>query len=156
MIQVLYLYELVNLATHDLVSLAVKASCTLVSTRPVSSQTLDNRESAFFFPLSATRYFFRRGVISSTKVAGDVALVAVGTEATSVMGVSFSMTCTTLFPRLERGSFFLALILAYIPRLNFVVIFAKEKQLFFFKKKKKGKEKSKSITNQKNTYSSSL
>ena len=63
--------------------------------------------------------------------------MALGMEATGVMGVPFSTTRTTLFLRFERGSFFLAFILAYISWLNFVVIFAKEKHLSLKKKRKK-------------------
>ena len=61
-------------------SSVVKASCALVSARLASFQTLDNRESAFPFPLSATHGFFMCGVISSTEVAGEAVLVALGME----------------------------------------------------------------------------
>ena len=92
----------------------VKVSCALVSARLALSQTLDDRESAFSFPLSATRCLFGCGVISSTEVTGEAVLVTSRTKVTGVTKVPFSMTGTTLFPRLERCSFFLALILAYI------------------------------------------
>ena len=52
-------------------------------------------------------------------------------------GDPLSITCTILFPSLEKGSFFLVLIFAYIPWLNFVVIFTKENHLLREKKKKK-------------------
>ena len=58
------------------------------------------------------------------------------------------LTCTTLFSRLEMGLFFLALIFAYIPWLNLVVISAKEKHLL----KKKGRVATTSLVN---TYFSS-
>lgn len=93
-----------NVTTHDLVGWHVSEGLEflsneviLLSARLASSQMLDERESAFSFPLSATRYFFQQGVIFSTEVARDAALVAPRTEATGVMGVPFSMTCTTFF-----------------------------------------------------------
>ena len=86
----------------------VKASCALVSARLALSQTLDDRESAFSFPLSATRCLFGCGVISSFEVTGEAVLVTSRTKVTGVTKVPFSMTRTTLFPRLERCSFFLA------------------------------------------------
>ena len=95
-------------------SLVVKASCALISARPMSSQKLDEHELAFSLPLSATCYFFEHGVIPSTEVAGEAVLVVSRTKVTGVTRVPFSTTRTTLFLRLERGLFFLALILAYI------------------------------------------
>ena len=60
-------------------SSVVKASCAFVSARLVLSQTLlDEWELAFSFPLSATRYFFGRGVISSIEVAREEVLVTSG------------------------------------------------------------------------------
>jgi len=60
-------------------SSAVKASYALVSARLASSQTLlDERESTFSIPLLAIRCFFRRGMISSTEVAGEAVLVKSG------------------------------------------------------------------------------
>ena len=49
-----------------------------------------------------------------------------------VMRIPFSITRTPLVPRLDSGSFFLALIRAYIPWLNLVVIPTKGEH---FKKK---------------------
>ena len=132
-------------------SFAVKASYALVSARLMSSQMLDKHELAFSLPLSATRYFFEHGVISSTEVAGETVLVVSRTEVTGVTGVPFSTTCTTLFLRLERGSFFLALILVYISWLNFIVNSMKEKHLL--KKEKKRKENSRQLRYEINTYS---
>ena len=65
------------------------------------------------------------------------------TKVIGVIEVPFSTTWTTFFPRLERGSFFLAFILAYISWLNLVVISAwkKEDTLLKTKKKEKLKEK---------------
>ena len=48
------------------------------------------------------------------EVMGEAVLVALGMEIVRVTETSFSTTRTTFFPRLERGSFFLAFILAYI------------------------------------------
>ena len=74
---------------------------------------------------------------SSNEVAGKVVLVALGTEVAGVIEVPFLMTCTTFFPRLERGSFYLAFILAYISRLNFFVIYKCPNVCVKKKKKKK-------------------
>ena len=106
----------------------MKASYALNSTRLASSQTLDDCEEAFSYPLSATCGFFVRRVISFTDVARKAILIISGMEVAGVARVPFSTTHTTLFLRLERGSFFFALILAYISWLNFVVIFAGEKK----------------------------
>ena len=76
---------------------------------------------------------------SSSEVAGEAVLVALGTEVAGVIGVLFSMTYTTFFPRLETGSFYLAFILVYISRLNLVVISACPKVCV--KKKKKGRKR---------------
>jgi len=70
--------SLEGMLDRTLSSSVVKASCTLIRARPASSHTLDERESAFSLPLSTTRCFFGRGVISSTEVAGDAVLVASG------------------------------------------------------------------------------
>ena len=140
MIQVLHLDELVDVMTYDLVGRHAKEDQLLSSEgilrpcqcQPTSAQTLKERESAFSLPLSTTRYFFGRGIISSIEVSRDAVLIASWTEATVVTGVPFSTTCTTLFPRLERGSFFFTLILAYISWLNFVVISAEEKHFVIY------------------------
>lgn len=95
-------------------SSVVRASYALIIARLVSSQILDNLKLVFFFPLLAKCGFFVWGVISSVEVVGEAILVASGTEVAGVTGVPFSTTRTTLFPRLERGSFFFTLILAYI------------------------------------------
>ena len=87
-----------------------------------SSQTLDAREPIFSFPLAMVLCLFRRGVSSSREVVGEVVLMALGTETVRVTEISFSMTRTTFFPRLEMGLFFLAFILVYISWLNLVVI----------------------------------
>ena len=94
----------------------------LAKASPTSSQTLDVWENIFFFPLVNVLYLFGGEVSSSNEVAGKVVLVALGMEVAGVIGVPFLMTCTTFFPRLERGSFYLAFILVYISRLNLVVI----------------------------------
>jgi len=65
MIQVKAMISLEDIPENTLSSSVVKASCALVRARPASSQTLDERESAFSLPLFATCYFFGRGVISS-------------------------------------------------------------------------------------------
>ena len=103
-------------------SSVVTAEWALAKARPTSSQKLDVWENIFFFPLVSVLYLFGGGVSSSREVAGEAVLVALGTEVAGVIGVLFSTTHTTFFPRLERGSFYLAFILAYISRLNLVVI----------------------------------
>ena len=85
---------------------------------------------------------------SSSEVAGKTVLVALGTKVAGVIGVPFSMTCTTFFPRLERGSFYLAFILAYISRLNLVVISTCPKVCV--KKKKKQQQQQQKGENGKN------
>ena len=90
---------------------------------------LDEWEVAFSFPLSTTRCLFGSGVISSTEVAGEAVIIGSVTGVEGVTETLFSTMRTTLLPRLERGSFFLALIFAYIPWLNLIVISAKEKHL---------------------------
>ena len=146
-----YLNELVKMTTYNLVgkgaentfiSSAVKVSCTCASATSALSQTLDDWESALSFSLSSVRcLLFRRGIISSTEVAGEAVLVI------SVLGVAgvaevtealLSITRIVLALRLERGSFFLALIRAYIPWLNFVVIPVRGKHLLKKKMKRKG------------------
>ena len=62
------------------------------------------------------------------------------------METPFSTTRTVLFPMMERGSFFLPLIFAYIPWLNLVVIPVTKHLL-----KKKGEERG--SNNEFNTYS---
>ena len=86
---------------------------------------------------------------SSNEVAGKVVLVALGTEVAGVIGVPFLMTCTTFFPRLERGSFYLAFILAYISRLNLVVISTCPK-VCVKKKKKQQQQKGENGKNKEN------
>lgn len=76
-----------------------------------------------------------------------------GVEAVGVIETPFSTTCTTLFPRWEMGSFFLALILTYISWLNLVVISTEEKKRSTWKKEKKKREKGRT-TRYDNTHSS--
>ena len=73
-------------------------------------------------PCPSTWVFFRRGVISSTKVTEEAVLEGSVTEAGGITKTPFSMTPTVLFLMLEMGSFFLPLIFAYILWLNLVVI----------------------------------
>ena len=122
-------------------SSAVTAPCALSTTSPLSSQTLDERESAFFFPFSVTRGLFEVGVrIFSTEVAGEVVLTVSVPETMGVLeagGVTegpFPVTCIVLYLRLDNGSSFFILIFAYISLLNLVFISAKGKHLL--KKKK--------------------
>ena len=129
-------------------SSVVMAPCALSSTNPLSSQTLDERESVFSFPLSVIHGLLEVEVrISSTEVAGEVVLTisvpeTMGvTEAGGVTKGPFPMMHTVLFPRLDRGSSFFDLILAYMSLLNLVIIFAKGKHL-----KKRGTMKS-TLTN---------
>ena len=89
---------------------------------------LDEWEVAFSFPLLATGCIFESGVISSIEVAGEVVLVDSVTGVEGVTETPFSITRTTLFLRFKKGLFFLALIFAYIPWLNFVVISVKKKE----------------------------
>ena len=63
------------------------------------------------------------------------------------MEIPFSTTRIVLFSMMERGSFFLPLIFAYIPWLNLVVIPTTKHLL----KKKKGEERS--SNDEFNTYS---
>ena len=80
-----------------------------------------------------------RGLISSTEVSGEAVLAASvpGVDGVATMtGPPFSVTCTFLAPRLDKGSFFLVLIRVYILWLNLVVIPTRGKHLL--KKKKKG------------------
>ena len=158
--QVHYLDEFVDMATHislegmpkkTLSSPTVKASFALVNMRSESSQTLDEWEVAFSLPLSAIRCLFENGVISSIKVAGEAVLVGSVTGAGGVTKTPFSIMHTVLFPRLEKGSFFLAFIFAYIPWLNFVVMSMKENHLLKKKKDLRRRVWTKAI----NTYSSS-
>ena len=72
--------SLEGIPENTLRSSIVKASCALIKAKPASSQTLDDREPTFSLPLSATRCLFGQGVISSTEVAGEVALVVLGTK----------------------------------------------------------------------------
>ena len=157
MAKVYYLDEFIDVMTHNLVGGQARKYLEFFDGEGVLCprhgkasivQILDDLESAFPFPLSAKRDFFVQGVISFIEVVGETILVASGMVA-RVTGVLFSTTCTTLFLRLERGSFFFALILACISWLNFVVISAKEKH---FKKKKKSEENSRQQRNQKSTY----
>ena len=142
MAKVYYLDEFMDVMTHNLVGGQARKDLEFFDGEGVLCprhgkvsivQILDDLESAFPFPLSAKRDFFVQGVISFIEVVGETILVASGMEVARVTGVLFSTTRTTLFLRLERGSFFFALILACISWLNFVVISAKEKH---FKKKK--------------------
>ena len=114
-------------------SSAVMADWALAKARSVSSQTLDVWETTFSFPLVNVLCLFRRGVSSSSEVAEEVILVALGTEVAGVIGVPFSTTRTTFFLRLERGLFFLA----YISWLNLVFISTCPKVRVTKKKKKK-------------------
>ena len=89
------------------------------------------------FPLSSTRGLYHRGVISSTEVAEEAVLEGSMTGAGGVMEIPFSTTRIVLFSMMERGSFFLPLIFAYIPWLNLVVI-PTTKHLLKKKKERKG------------------
>ena len=71
-------------------------------------------------------------MISSIKVVGEAVLAVSTLGVAGVAGVTealLSVTVTVLAPRLEKGSFFLALIRVNILWLNFVIILAKEKHL---------------------------
>ena len=150
----------VEMTTHNLVGRRALKHLQLLSSKGLLrpclcdiSQTLDERESALSFPLSTTRCFFRRGVISSTEVPGEAVLVILVPGVVGVTETPFSTRRIALAPRLEKDLFFLALILAYIPWLNIIVIPAKGKHLF--KKKKNKKKDNTTVTSQMNTYSSS-
>ena len=112
-------------------SSVVTTSYAFSTTSSTLSQILDEQESTFSFPLSVKHSLLETGVvISSTEVAEEAVLVvsvlgtARATRIVGVMGGPFPITCTVLFPRLDNGSFFLDLILAYISWLNLVVILA--------------------------------
>ena len=81
-------------------------------------------------------------MISSTKVAGEVVLVILVSGVAGLTKTPFYTMRIALAPRLERGSFFLALIRAYIPWLNFVFIPIRGKYLLktLVRKKKKSDE----------------
>ena len=118
-------------------SSVVKVSYALNKATPVSSQLLEDRESTFSFCLSLIHCLLLRGLISSTEVSGEAVLAASvpGVDGVATMtGPPFSVTCTFLAPRLDKGSFFLVLIRVYILWLNLVVIPTRGKH---FKKKKK-------------------
>ena len=89
--------------------------------------------------MSPVHYLFQRGVIFSTEVAREAVLIVSMPGVAGLTKTPFSTTCIALALRLERGSFFLALIHAYIPWLNFVVILTRGKYLLktLVKKKKK-------------------
>ena len=112
---------------------------------------LDDRELALSFLLSATCCFFWRRVISSTKVAGEAVLVISVSRVARMTETPFSTTRIALAPRLERRLFFLALILVYIPWLNFVVIPTRGEHLL----KKKKKHTHTIVMSQMDTYSPS-
>ena len=150
--QVRYLNEFVDMTSHNLVgrraretfrSSAVTTSYAFSTASSTSSQTLDEQESTFSFPLSVKHGLLETGVvISSTEVAEEAVLIVsvLGTAgAMGIVGVTggpFPITRTVLFQRLDNGSFFLDLILAYISWLNLVVILAKKEK----KEKKKRKQ----------------
>ena len=123
-----FLDQPVEMTIHNLVgsvpenafiSLVVKVSYARANATPASSKILDDRESALSFNLSLVhRFLLRRGIISSTKVAREAVLVVSMPRVAGVAGVTevpISTTRTILALRLEKGSFFLALIRAYIP-----------------------------------------
>ena len=136
-----YLDKLVEVTTHKcagddpkniFISSVVKTSWALAIATPASSQTLDERESAFSFSFSPVCYLFRWGGISSIEVVGEAILVVSTPGVTGVANVTeapLSVTFTFFAPRLDKGSFFLALIQAYILWLNLVVIPARGKHL---------------------------
>ena len=107
-------------------------------------------------PLSVKRGLFKIGVvISSTEVAGEVVFVvsiprtAGLTVTVGVTGGPCPITRTIFFSRLDNGSFFLDLILAYISWLNLVIIPKKKKKKKenIVKKKKKEKRERGEMTN---------
>ena len=113
-------------------SSAVKLSCALDKATPAPSHMLEDRESTFSFCLSPVRCLLLQGLISSTEVFGEAVLIALvpGVDKVAVVtGPPFSVTHTFLAPRLDKGSFFLALTQAYILWLNLVVIPARGKYL---------------------------
>ena len=115
---------------------------------------LDDRELALSFLLSATCCFFWRRVISSTEVAGEAILVISVSRVARMTETPFSTTRIALAPRLERRLFFLALILVYIPWLNFVVIPTRGEHLLK-KKKKTHTHTHTTVMSQMDTYSPS-
>lgn len=92
---------------------------------------------------------------SSTEVDGEAVLVTSVpetrgvTEAGGVAERPFPITRTVFLPMLDKGSSFLALILAYISLLNFDVITVKRKTLAT----KKSTRKEKVSTDEARTYS---
>ena len=113
-------------------SSAIKVSYTFEKAILALSQTLEDRESAFSFCLSPVRCLLLQGLISSTEVFGEAVLIVSvpGVDGVAVVtGPPFSVTRTFLAPRLDKGSFFLALIRAYVLLLNLVVIPTRGKHL---------------------------
>ena len=88
--QVHYLNELMEMTTHNLVGRCAQEHLHLLGSEgllrpclrtPASSQTLDDRESALSFSLSSVRcLLFRRGIISSTKLAREGARGSWGSQ----------------------------------------------------------------------------
>ena len=111
-------------------SSAVMTSFALSTANPALSQTLDGWESAFSFPLSAKRGFFKMGVvISSTKVAEEAVFIVSVLGIARVTGGPFLTMRTVLFPILDSGLFFFDLIFTYMSWLNLVIISAQRKHL---------------------------
>ena len=92
---------------------------------------------SLIFPLVVHTSLLPEGCNSSTDVVGEAILDGSVMKAGEVTESLFFITHTVLFSRLEKGSFFLALIFAYIPWSNFFVISAKEKHLLGKKKREK-------------------
>ena len=127
-------------------SLTIMTPCAHSTANPLSSQTVDERESAFSFSLSDKRGLLKAGVgISSTEVIGETVLAISIPKTMGVMetvGVTegpFPVTHTVLFSMLDNGSSFFDLIFAYKSLLNVVVFSTKRKKLKKKKKKKKPK-----------------
>ena len=88
-----------------------------------SSQTL---ESTLLFTLSLPRAPFGQGVISSMEAVGEAALASEAMGVDAVVSTTSFATLECFWARLDRGSFFLALSLAYNSWLNLVVNSAKD------------------------------
>ena len=122
--QVHYLDELVDVTTHELIrrhareDLKIFNGESILCPRHRKASIVLNAarrvRAGFLLSLVGHVLLLQVWVIYSTKVIGEAILITSGTEVAGVIETPFSTTCTTLFPRWESGSFFLALILAYI------------------------------------------
>ena len=131
-------------------SSTIKVPCNFDKATLALSQTLEDQESTFFFCLSPVHCLLLQGLISSIEVSREAVLTVSmpGVDGVAIVTRSpFSVTHTFLALRLDKSSYFLALIRAYILWLNLVVIPTRGKHLL---KKSGGKKERNDVLN---TYS---